>query len=78
MIGAWITIGIVTLIWALIGGVGPFILPKGPNRGVYQTMIVLTAVCCWLHWFITYMSQLNPLMGPTLTRGEIYLMGWVW
>ena len=73
----WVML-IITGIWVAVGAVGPFLIPKGPNRGVYQTMVVTTAVCLWLFWFLTYMSQLNPLIGPQLTTGSIYVMKWVW
>ncbi|CAK8689434.1 unnamed protein product [Clavelina lepadiformis] len=78
MLPTWAVMCIITLIWVLIGGVTPFVIPNGPNKGVYQTMAVTTAVCCWLHWFITYMSQLNPLIGPQLSNGQIFMMGWAW
>jgi len=71
-------VGIMTLIFGCIGGLGPLVVPKGQYRGVYQTMIVCTAVCLWLHWLLTYMSQLNPLFGPKLSTGQIYIMKWQW
>jgi V-type H+-transporting ATPase subunit e len=78
MLSAGVTMGIISLVWLAIGGIGPFLVPKGAYKGVYQTMIVTVAVCCWLHWFLTYMSQLNPLMGPQLTTAQIQFMQWVW
>ena len=78
MLGPLNTFGIVTLVWAAVGGIGPFFVPKGPYKGVYQTMVVTAAVCLWLHWFLTYASQLNPLIGPKLTIGDIYIMQWQW
>lgn len=32
-LGFVIAISVVTLFWALIGGVVPLFIPKGPNRG---------------------------------------------
>jgi len=78
MLGSLGVMGIITLFWVVFGGVGPWLVPKGHYKGVYQTMIVTTAVCCWLHWFLTYMSQMNPLIGPSLSNGLIWLTGWVW
>jgi len=78
MLGAGVTILIISLAWLAVGAIGPFLVPKGPYKGVYQTMIIAIAVCCWLHWFLTYMSQLNPLMGPQLTSAEIQFMKWEW
>uniref|UniRef100_A0AAQ4P0S0 ATPase H+ transporting V0 subunit e1 n=1 Tax=Gasterosteus aculeatus aculeatus TaxID=481459 RepID=A0AAQ4P0S0_GASAC len=37
-----------TALWALVGVVAPFLVPKGPNRGVIVTSLILTAVCCYL------------------------------
>ncbi|KAI3353504.1 hypothetical protein L3Q82_020023 [Scortum barcoo] len=37
-----------TTLWALVGVVAPFLVPKGPNRGVIVTSLILTAVCCYL------------------------------
>lgn len=56
---------VVTAIWVIVGGVIPFFI-RGKNRSLIQTMLVLTAVCCWLFWICAYFSQLNPLIGPEL------------
>ncbi|TMS39478.1 hypothetical protein L596_005992 [Steinernema carpocapsae] len=56
----------VTAFWLVIGAGGPFLVPSGPNRGIIQTMIVLTAVCCHMFWILVYLHQLNPLIGPQI------------
>ncbi|GFS63003.1 v-type proton ATPase subunit e 2 [Nephila pilipes] len=69
---------IFTLFWGVIGGVLPWFVPAGINKGVIQTMLVLTAVCCYLFWLCCYMSQMNPLIGPQLTRTTLAVMKEVW
>ena len=36
-----------TLIWGAVAIILPVYLPKNENKGVIQTMIVTTAVCCY-------------------------------
>ncbi|KAM7426525.1 hypothetical protein ABFA07_009371 [Porites harrisoni] len=57
---------VVTAVWVIVGGVIPFFI-KGQNKRLIQTMLVLTAVCCWLFWVCAYFCQLNPLIGPELS-----------
>ena len=38
-----------------------------------RTMCVSTSFCLWIFWLCTYMSQLNPLVGPELLAANVYL-----
>jgi len=60
-----------TLIWGLVGGLAPRYVPLGPNRELLQLMLVMTAICCWFFWFLCYLAQMNPLMGPTLEINQM-------
>lgn len=41
-------------------------------------MLIMTAVCCWLQWFLCFLSQLHPLQGPTLSKENIDIIRWSW
>ncbi|CAH1113377.1 unnamed protein product [Psylliodes chrysocephalus] len=69
---------IFTVLW---GGVGiglPFFVPKGPNRGIIQVILMLTGVCCWLFWLCCYVAQMNPLIGPKLDENTVLIMAKQW
>jgi V-type H+-transporting ATPase subunit e len=63
---------IVSVFWAIVGIVCPFFVPKGPNKGLIQTMLSTIAACCWLFWLVVLLAQVNPLIGPELT-GQVAL-----
>ncbi|KXJ18929.1 V-type proton ATPase subunit e [Exaiptasia diaphana] len=62
---AAIPVIIVTVFWLIVGAVVPCFI-RGKNKSLIQTMLVLTAVCCWIFWLCCYLSQLNPLIGPSI------------
>ncbi|XP_071828486.1 V-type proton ATPase subunit e 2-like [Apostichopus japonicus] len=66
MAASLLTVFVITGFWVFVGLVCPFFVPKSTDRGIIQTMLVLTAVCCYLLWLCTYLMQLNPLFGPEL------------
>ncbi|KAF8150057.1 ATPase, V0 complex, subunit E1/e2 [Crassisporium funariophilum] len=38
-------------------------VPKGPQQVTIRTALMLTLASCYLMWMVTYMAQLNPLIG---------------
>ncbi|RKP00841.1 hypothetical protein CXG81DRAFT_12752 [Caulochytrium protostelioides] len=56
---------LVTLLLFGGGGYGGwFAIKPGPDQVVWRTALVLTLVCTWLMWAITFAAQSHPLMVP--------------
>ncbi|XP_050544121.1 V-type proton ATPase subunit e 2-like [Daktulosphaira vitifoliae] len=67
-----------TILWGVVGIVLPIIVPKGPDRGIQQLVLMLTAGTCYLFWLCCYMAQMNPLIGPKLSQHAILIMAREW
>jgi len=65
---------VISAFWLVIGFVLPFFVPKGENRGIIQTMLITTAVSCYLIWLVTYLAQFQPLFGPLMNNVTMGLM----
>merc|ERR1712116_23675 len=65
-------------VWGVVGGILPWFVPKGPNRGVTQTVLVITACSCWLFWLCCYLMQMNPLIGPEIKNQTLLIMRKEW
>ncbi|XP_014257075.1 V-type proton ATPase subunit e-like [Cimex lectularius] len=73
-----IPLAVVSGFWAVVGLVVPFFIPKGPNKGIIQWSLVLTAACCWLIYICTYLVQMNPLVGPRIKSVVLMNMAREW
>jgi len=69
---------VMTSFWGIVGLVVPFLIPKGPNKGLAQVIIVETAVVCYMFWICTFLMQLNPLVGPQLHNDTVFVIQQEW
>ncbi|KAI7862087.1 ATPase, V0 complex, subunit E1/e2 [Spinellus fusiger] len=58
-----------TLLWAFIAvflvcGAAHVLTPKGNNQTLIRTLIIMSLICCYLMWSVTYLAQLHPLINP--------------
>ncbi|XP_045102659.1 V-type proton ATPase subunit e 2-like [Portunus trituberculatus] len=73
-----VPVSVMTAFFGVVGVVLPFIVAKGPNRGVIQVVLVITAASCWLFWLLAYMHQMNPLIGPQLVNTTVIALQYLW
>ncbi|XP_046746692.1 V-type proton ATPase subunit e 2-like [Diprion similis] len=78
MAASVVAVLVFTILWGVVGIVLPFLVPKGPNRGILQAILILTAATCWLFWLCCYMAQMNPLIGPKLENTTLLLIAREW
>ncbi|KAI2815087.1 hypothetical protein CBS63078_8057 [Aspergillus niger] len=56
---------IIGLIFVVVASVLAWIFsPKGENQTVFRSTLVLSFVCCYLMWAITFLAQWHPLIVP--------------
>lgn len=62
----------INAVWLTVLVLGPCVVcgAKNRNKETIRVSIVLTAISCWLFWFVTYLAQMNPLIGPELKPEE--------
>ncbi|XP_028028396.1 V-type proton ATPase subunit e 2-like isoform X2 [Bombyx mandarina] len=73
-----IPIFVFSILWGVVGIICPIFAPKGPNRGIIQVVLILTAATCWLFWLCAYMAQMNPLIGPRLSNETLIWISRTW
>ncbi|KAL7744336.1 hypothetical protein ACLKA6_001729 [Drosophila palustris] len=68
----------ITSFWALFAIIGFLAAIPFKERALIRCCVILTAVCCWLLWLVTFLMQLNPLIGPRVNQRVIYGMMSYW
>jgi len=75
---SFIPLIIFTIIFAVVAILLPIFVPKNPYRGVVQVSLFLTGTCMWFFWIFTYMTQMNPLIGPILNQRALIAVKNYW
>ncbi|KAI8983039.1 ATP synthase subunit H-domain-containing protein [Pilobolus umbonatus] len=57
------------IVWALLGvavvcSLAYVFTPKSNEQTVIRTVIIMSLICCYIMWAITYLAQLHPLIFP--------------
>ncbi|CAO0791953.1 unnamed protein product [Mucor circinelloides] len=57
------------IVWAFFGiailsALAYVLTPKGNDQTVIRTVIIMSLICCYLMWAVTYLAQLHPLIFP--------------
>jgi len=63
MANGWsILIGLVVVV--VLSVLAYFFSPKGENRTIWRSSLILAVVSCYLMWALTLLAQLHPLIKP--------------
>ncbi|XP_017846297.1 V-type proton ATPase subunit e [Drosophila busckii] len=68
----YVSLGVFTGFWVIFGIVGFFVAKRFKEVTIIRCCVLLSAVCCWLLWLVTFLMQLNPLIGPRAKQVVIY------
>ncbi|EDV93838.1 V-type proton ATPase subunit e [Drosophila grimshawi] len=74
----YISLSIFTTFWIVFAIVGWLIALFFEERSLIRCCVLLTAVCCWIAWLITFLMQMNPLIGPRTDQRIILGMVSYW
>ncbi|KAJ1657443.1 H(+)-transporting V0 sector ATPase subunit e, partial [Dispira simplex] len=58
---------LVLLVGAIFAGLcaaSYFLVPKSWDQTLWRTCLIMTLVCVYMMWSVTYMAQLHPLIQP--------------
>eukprot|EP00099_Drosophila_melanogaster_P022948 NP_650578.1 vacuolar H[+] ATPase M9.7 subunit d [Drosophila melanogaster] len=69
---------VITVFWLLFAIIGFLVSYRYEERGLIRCCVILTAVCCYLAWMVTFVMQLNPLTGPRAKQKIILGMITYW
>ncbi|XP_017954859.1 V-type proton ATPase subunit e2 [Drosophila navojoa] len=67
-----------TVFWALFAIIGCIIAICFKERSIIRCCVLLTAACCWIVWLVTFVMQMNPLVGPRMHRPILMAMMSYW
>ncbi|KAH8293660.1 hypothetical protein KR054_002619 [Drosophila jambulina] len=73
-----VAFGSVTLFWLLFAVVGCIVSCWFEEGSVIRCCAIMTAVCCYLAWVVTFVMQLNPMIGPRASQKVIFGMMSYW
>lgn len=68
----------ITLLWVILAAAGFFLAMLFKDRLLIRCCVILSVVCCYLLWLVTFLMQLNPLIGPKMDQNVLYAMTAYW